>query len=492
MSYSVKYNDIELNQYLNVLTGFTPYIGADWQPSVVDYSGHVSGSEFQYLRHGVKTIPMPFYLRNDLGNKVDDLQRILNVSEPKKLIFGNQRDRYYLAIPEGTMDFEQICAAGTGTINWIIPDGVAHAITEKTFDASEQDGVLSVVIENGGSGDTPVEYDITFRHDSGYIGVVSQYGAMQFGMPQEVDGTDYQGNDTLISGLQDFLDAPDDHGTNYMHPNHVMTGTLGYASNSGGIVLESMGTGESGKWCGGMRTINIPADSSGAVDARNFYCYMNWWFQAGKNGQSGEQSIAFLTADNKVICGYSLYKSDMVGNSAGLEFWLNGRAINTKTFQASSNQNENPFDGPRGNQDIRKEGSNVTFYFGGTYTTVSDPDVENMECAKIQIAFTQYYGRNLDPDDQYITRNCLRNLIFQKMNVDKWQDVPNRYSNGDKIQIVGEERKIYKNGMNVTGDEVKGTDYFQVPPGATLVEFYFSDFCIPLPTVTAKIREVYL
>lgn len=29
MSLSVKYNDVELNQYIHVLKGFTPRIGAD-------------------------------------------------------------------------------------------------------------------------------------------------------------------------------------------------------------------------------------------------------------------------------------------------------------------------------------------------------------------------------------------------------------------------------------------------------------------------------
>lgn len=62
-------------------------------------------------------------------------------------------------------------------------------------------------------------------------------------------------------------------------------------------------------------------------------------------GQTGEQSIAFLTADNKVICGYSLYKTDMSGNTAALEFWLNGKIVDTKMFTPSDNQMANPLTG---------------------------------------------------------------------------------------------------------------------------------------------------
>ena len=43
MSYSVTFNGVELNNYINVLVGFTPYIGADWQPSIVDYNGIMDG-----------------------------------------------------------------------------------------------------------------------------------------------------------------------------------------------------------------------------------------------------------------------------------------------------------------------------------------------------------------------------------------------------------------------------------------------------------------
>lgn len=492
MSYSVFFNGYDLSEYLNVLVGFTPYIGADWQPEINNMDGIKNGGDFQYQKFGTKTIPMPFLMQNSLKEKYDSLQKILNVSEPKLLIFGNQPDRYYLAVPSGNLNYEQLCAKGEGTITWIIPDGRAHACEEKIFPAAVENGILKARIINGGTGETPINYKITMNDENGYIGIVSQYGVIQMGQIQEADGMNYQQNETLISGIQEILNAPDDHGTNYMHPDHDMSGTLGYTSNSGGIVIESMGSGSPGKWCGGMRTISIPQDSEGNAGAKNFWCYMNWWFQTAYMGQTGEQSIAFLTADNKVICGYSLYKTDMSGNTAALEFWLNGKIVATKTFTPSDNQMANPFDGPRGNQDIRKEGDKVTYYWFGSYNPYTDSAVKDMVCTKIQIAFTQYYGRNIDPNSQYVTRNCLRNLIFQKMNVDKWQDVPNRYAAGDVVEVNGEDTKIYKNGLNITGDEVTGSTYFLSPPGVTEVEFYYSDFCDTPPTIEASIREVFL
>jgi predicted phage tail component-like protein len=492
--YSVKFNDVELGNYIYVLRGFTPFVGASWNPSIVTQYGKINGGKFQYQKYGPKYFTMPFSMEADteaqLKEKYDSLQRALNVSAPTKLIFEGASDRYCLALPSGELEFDQILATGEGVITWVVPDGVAHATTEKVFEAEVgEDGILKAQIYNSGTEAAAINYKITHAHENGYIGIVSERGAIQLGKVQEADGEDYKQNEMLINGLQTFLSAPDDHETNYMHPDHGTAGTLSSISDDA-LVLGSIGSGESGQWCGGMRTITLPEDSEGEVGAKNFWCYLNWWFEAGLMGQTAEQSIAFLTADNEVICGYSLFKADMSGNKAYLEFWLNGKVVATKEFISSNNPLENPFDEARGHQDIRKEGDKVTFYWFGSYYPRTDPAIKNMACTKIQVAFTQVNGRNAG--NQYVTRNYLRNLRFEKMGVEKWRDVPNRYAAGDVITIDGADTKVYRNGMNITGDEVTGSKYFLAPPGLTEVEFYYSDFCNPPPVIEASIQEVYL
>ena len=72
---------------------------------------------------------------------------------------------------------------------------------------------------------------------------MSEYGAIQLGKVQEADGESYQQNETLIDGIQPLVDATDDHGSNYMHPDHDMDGTLDYMEEEGALVIGSMGTG---------------------------------------------------------------------------------------------------------------------------------------------------------------------------------------------------------------------------------------------------------
>lgn len=150
----------------------------------------------------------------------------------------------------------------------------------------------------------------------------------------------------------------------------------------------------------------------------------------------------------------------------------------------------NPYDKEHGHNCVKKEGSRLTFFWQGSYRTVVIPELQNVECRKLQISISQYGARGLT--DRYVKRNCFRDLSFEKMHVEKWKDVPNRYQPGDVVLIDGAAAKVYVNGLPRMADEIVGSKYFRVPPGETKVQFYFSDFCEIPPTVQARIREVYL
>ncbi|MFV5772460.1 phage tail family protein, partial [Pediococcus acidilactici] len=67
------------------------------------------------------------------------------------------------------------------TIEFFIPDGLAHTETVKEFEFTKNEqGVLEAEIINEGSEEVAVNYEIKFKKESGFIGIVSEYGAMQF------------------------------------------------------------------------------------------------------------------------------------------------------------------------------------------------------------------------------------------------------------------------------------------------------------------------
>ena len=285
----------------------------------------------------------------------------------------------------------------------------------------------------------------------------------------------------------------DDHGTSYQNPENTTQGTLEVKNVAGyNVMALKGGQATSGYWNGGMKTLTIPADSEGRRGAKNFYCYTQHWFETGLMGQTGAQTIAFLTGDNKVICAMSINKSDTVGNTARIEWFAPGNTlIRREEFQPTAYEG-NPFNLKMGggHNDFLKEGDKLRIFWYGTYMERNIPEIKDMECEKIQVWIGQWGSRDLG--NQLVTHNYLKSIWFRKDNVDKYQDVPNRYRAGDVVSIDGESTKVYVNGMPAKGDEINGSNYPKVPPGITEVQFCYSSFSSPPPQIKAKIREVYL
>lgn len=489
MTLSVKFNDIELGKYIKVLQGFTPFVGADWNPSFVKAEKQ-NGSDFAYTSYENKQIVMPFTIEGNLEEKYDALQKALKVDEPKKLVFGNVPNKCFYAIPSGTLEFsEETEFLGEGTITWLIPDGVAYSTAEFSFDGVQKDGYQTITIQNNGTEWADVDYEIAHQHENGFIGLVSQYGVIQLGKQEEADGENYEASEELFNGYSLFQD---DHGTSYQNPENTTQGTLEVKNVAGyNVMALKGGQATSGYWNGGMKTLTILVDSEGRRGAKNFYCYTQHWFETGLMGQTGAQTIAFLTGDNKVICSMSINKSDATGNTARIEWFAPGNTLlRREEFQPTAYQG-NPFNLKMGcHNDFLKEGEKLRIFWYGSYMERNIPEIKDMECEKIQIWIGQWGDRNLT--NQYVTHNYLKSIRFRKDNVDKYKDVPNRYRAGDVVSIDGESTKVYVNGMPAKGDEINGSNYPKVPPGTTEVQFCYSSFSSPPPHIKAKIREVYL
>lgn len=491
MSLSVKFNDQELGKYLNVLSGFSPFNGVDRETELLDGAESRKGEEFGYTTYKSRLIEMPFELIGDIAESYNKIQKILNVSEPKKLVFGNYPNRYFYAIPNGNLDITQVSIFGKGTITWIVPDGVAYSVAEFDFDGVQQDGYQTITVQNNGTEWADVDYEITHEHENGFIGLISQYGIIQLGKEEEADGETYKASEVLAKGFGKFAT---DHGTSAQNPSNTTSGTLEVRDVAGNdcLLLAGGQSGSANWWNGGMKTITIPADSEGATGSKNFYCYTQHWFETGLMGQTGAQTIAFLTGDNQVICAMSINKSDLVGNMAHVD-WFGPKNKLLKSIDFSPTNGEgNPYNLKMGggHNDFLKEGERLRIFWYGQYFTYTLPEIKNMECKKVQIWIGQWGNRNLG--NQYVTRNYIKHFSFTKNNVEKYRDIPNRYKAGDVVTIDGESAKVLVNGMSARGDEITGTDYFKVPPGTTEIQFCYSSFSSPPPRIRAKIREVYL
>ena len=487
MNFNGKFLENEIPGYRTLTVSGRELIGSEFKVKEIEGLDGTIWKE-KYLKP--RTITVKYQINASSNKEFRDAYNKMNLllsGEQVKIYFNDETDKYFI----GTKTSNDEVDGGTnyviGEIEIYCSDPRKYSTTEKEF--TDTDGVLNIV--NEGTVPVSIDYEIQATSETGYIGIVSTEGVMQYGKIEELDSETYQQSEHLVS-INNFYNCADDTGgTDVMHPQYGSNGTLAEHTwfNQKFIGFGTVGA-KKGSASGGLRTLVIPADSNGDTSgAQNFYCYFHLLFYAGLMGQTGEMCINFLTADNKLICGCNWYKTDTVGNTGHYEFWANGKMLRNFSYTTSHLQSQNPWFWNWGHCDILKEGGNIRFFYYGGYYNYYIPEIANMKCAKIQIAFKQWGNRG---GNQLMSMMGFDVINFTKNNVSKWRDIPNRYPNGTKITIDGKSSHVYVNGMSRPQDEVLGTKYFKAPVGTTEIKTTCSSWSKSKPTVKARIREAWL
>lgn len=487
MSYNGVYLENEIDGYRTLSVTGRELMESEVTDQEID---GMDGSYYRYKTTPARTITVKYQFRargsREYREAYNKMNKLLS-GEQVKVIFNDESDKYFIGTKTSNTQVDGGSNNAIGVIEIYCSDPHKYSTTEKEFNAI--DGVLNIV--NEGTVPVSIDYDVQTTSETGYIGLVSEEGIMQYGKVEELDGETYKQSEWLAS-IKDFYNCNDDiGGTDVMHPSYGTNGTLIEHTWFGNkfIGLGSAGT-KKGNANGGLRTLVLPADSSGDTSgAKNFYCWFHLCFYAGLMGQTGEMCINFLTEDDKLICGCNWYKTDSVGNTGHYEIWANGKVLKNWEFTTSHLQAQNPFYYKWGSCDILKEGANIRFFFWARYYNFYIPEIENMKCAKIQIAVKQWGDRG---GNKFMSMIGFDVIDFEKMNVEKWKDIPNRYPSGTNITIDGKSSHIYVNGMARPEDEVLGTQYFKAPVGTSEVKVTCSEWTKSQPIVKAKIREAWL
>lgn len=445
-------------------------------------------------------LAITIYMALKPGN-IDDQQRLLadffDEDEPKKLWFPREADKYYLAIQSGDITYDTSQGYVIATVTMIVPDGVAHATASKDFAFSpNSDGILETTIVNDGTDWTTVDYTITHNHENGFLGIVSEYGAIQLGRISEVDGVDDTKIVVLANNSKGNFDDWTDGTVFYENPNKKAVTTMTADTQYGGrlgVLPTSFTNTANGELFGAIK------EKVFTTPATDWYLWAQAWYETTVMGQTGSWGLDIIDEDNKLIAGMSLDKTDSAGNTAKMRFNVGtsaggARIIKEILFEPAYWENSNPYGGEsrlknRNPFDIRKEGSKITFFWRGGYYAFTLPELATKKAKRIQYFVGQYNGRTAS---QLMTHHYLNNLTFYDLKQQYWRDVPNRYPSGSVVYIDGKARKPYFNNMLRLSDEVIGSHYFKVPPGETKVQLVCSDFSTPLPTAKATIQEVFL
>ncbi|MCD5161605.1 phage tail family protein [Enterococcus casseliflavus] len=432
---------------------------------------------------------------DDFVQSRDELALALYGKKENKLTISIFENRYWLMNVEDSTSFVRSMDSRDTIdveIEFKLSKNRSFSTVIETFSAKlNSENVLEFEINNSGTVPVPVDYRIKLKKESGFIGLVSEYGAMQFGLVNEADGTMVESDKSkqLTNNTNGNFDNWTNGTTFYQDQNKKSVTTMSANATYGlGILPASFSNTANSNFFGAIK--EIPLSES----ARNWYLWAQAWFETGRMGQTGMWTLAIVDEQNKPIAAYILRKGDTTGNKAQCYFWLNGKIVKTFDFTASYWEKDNPYGSESKNArrnpfDIRKEGNRVRFFWRGSYYYYTDSAIENVKASKVQFFVGQFKGRNTSM--QKVTHMYINNLAFTKLNVETWRDDPNRFPNNSEIFISGSDTLLYLNEMPRPDDEIRGSTWFKVPPGLTTVQLLLSDF-VEVETATAELRREYL
>lgn len=461
--------------------------------------GYTKGARYRKKRDLTRDITVNYALvTDDVTSHTKAINKLKNIlhEENMQIIFKDEDTVYYVgnvsSISTGRLDAGgsgAIASAGQITIHCSDP----YKYSVKEYEAvPTADDNTTFIIDYQGTAETRPVFEVTMKSDNGFIGFMDDDNhILQFGNVDEVDKTPYKQNEMLVH-LYSFFDAPNDvNGTDFMHPLHGVRGSLATHTWFGKQFLGFNSPGTLvGTSNGGLRTVELPLDSEGNKGAKNWYAYFHIIFYAGLMGQTGEMCLNFLTEDNKLIAGVCWYKVDSVGNTGRYELWANGKMLHVYDYTTSHLGHQNPWYWDWGHCDLKKEGSKLTFYYWGGYPSYIVPEVENMECTKLQISIKQYGDRG---GPRFMTYAGFDVFQFTKMHVEKWKDVPNKFAVDDTLTVDCQTGDITLKGLPQYGLGALGNDWekFNLKPGVNQIKCVYSEWA-KKPDFKIKYREAFL
>ena len=506
------YKGVDLSPFLNVLkiertignsrnvaTNDAPKIGVNVQEVTFGakiIKVRVSLASREMTPIFVDTIEYPTVTETNLNRLREQVTSLLHAEEEFKLELPDEPDRFYMAIPQGDVELEGIADwYDETTIEFIVPDGVAHSSTYRRFDNGtvSSDKVVFNLINDGNVSAFPV---VTVKNnaENGYIGLVNTSGALEVGDREVVDTVQVKQSELLF----DYRDSKITNGLSEATKNVAilndtgqnLVGTVASVDWSGRkhLFLQAPG-GTTGNNAGSL-TWNIPADSSGTTGSLNDYI---WWRQVFWLGAANQFGFIKLTVSDEQ--GRFLYGVETFKRYNGLGCEYNFMAADGKggfnmikqwTFTGTHLDSQNPFNEPRGWSDLKRNDDKVTVFWWGSYNTFVIPEIKGRKSSKVHVAFGALGNKPV------VARMYLDSIFYRKDFVSVTKDIPNRYPIGSNIILNSENDTVTVDGLERIVDIVHGSTFLTIPPGRSTLEVYSSSWVRTKPTVKIEFEERYL
>jgi predicted phage tail component-like protein len=512
LTLSVTFGGKDLSELVDGFTAITRNVGTGWSNTYQDAIVGQPGQNFLYNSLQVKTISIEYKINGwsrRFAKVREQMAHLLSVTKPVELIFADEPNKVWYAVPDGnqTLTEDYNTGVATGVLTFAVPSGYAESKTFARVLDSNPAGAKGIVTADGNS-----HYKITLQNDgsldaypiirikhnseNGYIGVVNANGTLELGKRAEADTEAYKKSEILF----DYRNSIED-GFNKAQKNVGIFNDTSQKLNSALGIDRAWGrphialSGNHAQTAGGNAgsiTWEIPTDSNGEKGALNEYL---WWRQivwAGLASQVGFMKISFTGENGEFLYGVETFK-----RKTGLDCEYNFLASNGKggyriidpashNFQITDSIYHNPFDATRGWSDLLRRDDMVQVYWWGSYPQFHVPEIKGKKTTKIHVCIGALGNKG------QITHLYLDQIYYRKDFVSAIRDIPNRFPMGSTVEIDFGKGQISTDGLVSNRDLVTGSEFFSIPKGKSELDLYFSDWVKKPPSIEILWKECLL
>lgn len=515
---------VDIGQMVDAITKIDRGVGSGWN-NVFAEDGGKYGSRWVKTTTGSKHITVDFIKVGDQAELTKfrrEFAAAIDTSNgPKRLSFNDQPNVYYNAVVDGEVSLDEDIyeLQATGTITFVVPDGLAHStFTNVLSEGGENESLGSievkedhhlVTINNNGTVEAFPRIIIEHRDDNGYIAIVNQNGALEIGNTNQGPvGTDSQ---VLLSTK--WGDYTEQTGLGRFNLDYVSLGitTSPHATNDGLLPLKNHLARVAGKvnaqgmmnpivmtprkgyvWTSGFSAMRLPADSNGERTAKNFKLDFNVKTWQEIYYDTGHIAIGVLDENKELVCAVNIEKDIDTTSLAWVYLYDAKDSVRIKQpFLMGVSE----FFRKYGECSLIKEGSKLTFQYADTVMSFNIPAIENKKAAYLYVSAgtrSDIIGTN-----GMATKMCLETIAFTKFDVERWDLVKKRYIPGSRITVDQKQGIIYyahnSNAGTIGGpkqsDLVFGSTFFSLPPGTSQLKILRSAWSKRPPKISIEWEE---
>lgn len=456
--------------------------------------GSAKGEIFQYNVYKSKQIEISYQIYNRRAEYLVNFRRglsaLIYTDEPKKLIFSDEPNIYYNAILDGEQTLEEEEYKSSGILRFLIPDGVAHSVAEKT---AENYGSNQITLENNGTESVPINIKTTMKSDNGYIAFTLGDRFYQIGKPEEADGKHYEESVKLFDDhlYEDKGWLVNQGITPPVTSERLQNGVVKYvkeSTNEGYATTKDYGSGNS--WHGASLTKIVPKDVNNKYPVNWKVAYRFDFNTDGavfKGVQVGHTSVTMVDEHDDIICSIIFEDTSPVNEYYYMAVFIGNKNVwhTDSTFpMAKKGVTARGDYGPA--VTAEKIGNQVTIRFNN-FGICKTFYVDNPEAELRKIT---WYGAAYK-DNFHTENNVLRALHVIKHNVERYEDIPNYFSNGDIVEIDGASGSVYINDAYDTDVADIGSQPLLLPPGQHTLGIITSSFA-SVPDVEVTYQERWI